>query len=55
MRRRGFDREGRNDPESRRLWKIRALHALHEADTPEQLGGWEEEFAPKAKAGRPRK
>lgn len=54
MRRRGFKRMGLNDPKSRKSWRMRALRAIHEADTAEQLAGWEERFAPQGKPGRPR-
>ncbi len=53
MRRRTFKRLGLNDTKERKSWKMKAIRAIHEAKTEEQLKTWEESFAPKGKPGRP--
>jgi hypothetical protein len=52
MRRRGFKRL-RMDDAAKRQWKKRALQALHEVKTDEELMAWEANCAPKSKPGRP--
>jgi hypothetical protein len=55
MRKRGFERLGLTTKEQRKEWTNRALAAIHQVKTKEELKAWENLYAPLGKVGRPRK
>lgn len=55
MRRRGFRRLGLTTKVQRKEWTNRALAAIHQVKTKEELKAWENLYAPLGKVGRPRK
>lgn len=55
MRRRGFARLGIVGRAAQEKWRAAALQALHRISTRAGVLAWEEHFAPRGRAGRPRK